>query len=312
VRGADVEDAHGGESFSVAARTVVNATGPWVDEIRRLEDPRSRASMRLSKGVHVLVRPDRPWSAAVTIPHDKVRVSFAVPWEGMLMLGTTDTPYDGDPSEAAATEDDVTQILTEAAVAIDADVVRREAVRFAFAGLRVLPVDERETVSARRETVLLRGAAGMLSVAGGKLTTYRRIAQDALRELRADLGLNALDTSPRPLPGAGSVAGVAGRLAHAHPGLDPATRSHLARLYGTLAEEVLREAEGDPSLLRPLHPDGPDIAAQVTYARRTEWACSVEDVVRRRTTLAVRGLVDGDVTARVEALLAGDVRTAAI
>jgi glycerol-3-phosphate dehydrogenase len=309
--GAEVEDALEGETVAVAARTVVNATGPWVDEIRRLEDPRCRASMRLSKGVHLLVRPDRPWSAALTIPHDKVRVSFAVPWEGMLMLGTTDTPYDGDPSEAAATDDDVTQILNEAAVAVDADLVRPEAVRFAFAGLRVLPVDDRETVSARRETVLLRGHTRMLSVAGGKLTTYRRIAQDALRALRGDLALHALDTSPRPLPGAGAVAGVTARLAQAQPELDPATRSHLARLYGTFAEEVLREAEGDPSLLRPLHPAGPDIAAQVAYARRTEWACSVEDVVRRRTTLAVRGLADADVTARVETLLAGDVRTAA-
>jgi glycerol-3-phosphate dehydrogenase len=311
VVGAEVEDLVGATAVAVAARAVVNATGPWVDEVRRLEDPGCRPSSRLSKGVHVLVRPERPWSAALTIPHDKVRVSFAVPWEGTLMLGTTDTPYDGDPGDAEPTEADIEQVLAEAAVALQSDLVRREAVRYAFAGLRVLPGTGRDTARARRETVLLRGRCGMLSVAGGKLTTYRRIAQDALRALRADLRLHTIDEAARPLPGAGTVAAVTAGLAAAHRHLDPATRSHLARLYGTLAEEVLREAESDPELLRPLHRDGPDIAAQVAYARRVEWACTVDDVVRRRTTLAVRGLAEPEVVARVEELLEGDVRSAA-
>ena len=79
------------------ARVVVNASGPWLDDVRRLEDPAAGRSIRLSKGVHVLVDPERPWSAALTVPHDKVRVSFAVPWQGMLLLGTTDTLYEGEP-----------------------------------------------------------------------------------------------------------------------------------------------------------------------------------------------------------------------
>ncbi len=287
-----------GGAVSARARAVVNATGPWVDRVRRLEDPAAAPSVRLSKGAHALLSLDRPWSAALTIPHDKVRVSFAVPWEGMLLLGTTDTLYEGEPDGVAATDADVDQILAEAAVALEPDALRREAVRSTFAGLRVLPGGEGETASARRETVLLRGPAGVLSVAGGKLTTYRRIALDALSALRADLGLHSLDRRPVPLPGA-----IGFERAARYPELEPAVRAHLTHLYGSLAEEVLAPAADDPELLRPLHADGPDIAAQALYARTHEWACRPEDVLRRRTTLALRGLATPEVVARVEELL---------
>jgi glycerol-3-phosphate dehydrogenase len=290
IAGADIRDLLGGESAAVRARVVVNATGPWVDHVRRLEDPAADPSSRLSKGVHALLRLDRPWSAALTIPHDAVRVSFAVPWEGMLLLGTTDTLYEGDPGEVAATPEDVDQILSEAAVGLDADVLRTEAVVSTFAGLRVLPGAEGATASARRETVYLRGPAGMLSVAGGKLTTYRRIALGALGQVRGELGLHRISGRPVPLPGAADLGEATGRLARAHPELEPAVRSQLAHLYGSLADEVLAEAADDSSLLEPLHPEAPDIAAQAVYARRREWACTTDDVLRRRTTLALRGL----------------------
>jgi glycerol-3-phosphate dehydrogenase len=309
--GADVADELSGNDIVVKAKTVVNATGPWVDEVRRLEDTKCRSSSSLSKGVHVLVRPEHPWSAALTIPHGRVRVSFAVPWEGMLMLGTTDTPYEGDPGDARPTDEDIDQVLQEAAVALDSTLVSREAVRYAFAGLRVLPGTGRDTPRARRETVLLRGAKGMLSVAGGKLTTYRRIAHNVLRALQADLALHSFDTAPRPLPGAGKVADITAGLGKGTTQIDARTRAHLARLYGTLSQDVLTEAGADGELLRPLHPDGPDIAAQVVYAGRCEWACSADDVLRRRTTVAVRGHAEPEVVARVDELLEGDVRSAA-
>jgi glycerol-3-phosphate dehydrogenase len=282
----------------VRARLLVNATGPWVDHVRRLEDPRAGSSIRLSKGVHVLLTPRSSWGAAVTIPHEKVRVSFAIPWQDMLLLGTTDTLFDGDPGDAGVTEVDIEQVLDEAATALDPELLRRDRVCATFAGLRVLPLGDGETLSARRETVFTRGPTGMLTVAGGKLTTYRRIALDALARLRGELGLHRLDTRPRPLPGAAGIERVA------FPDeLDPSVRSHLLHLYGSLAEEVLAPAEGDSALLRPIHPDGPDIVAQVVYARDREWACTAEDVLRHRTTLALRGLATEDVVRRVEGLL---------
>ena len=298
--GAEVEV--DGSVVRVSARALVNATGPWVDEVRRLEDPSAAPTVRLSKGSHLLMRLDEPWSAALTIPHDDVRVSFAVPWQGMLLLGTTDVLYDGSPDRVEATEAEITQILDEAAVAVDASLLDRERICSTFAGLRVLPLGDGATAAARRETVFHRGSAQMLSVAGGKLTTYRRIALAALSGLRADLGLHRLDRRPSPLPGAIDPDEGVRRLARRWPDLDPAVCAHLVHLYGSLADEVLAPAVADPDLLHPIHPEGPDIAAQALYARDVEWACGPEDVLRRRTTLALRGLAGEDVVRRVDQL----------
>jgi glycerol-3-phosphate dehydrogenase len=215
------------------------------------------------------------WGAAVTIPQSKVRVSFAIPWEGMLMLGTTDTLHEGAPEEASVTDEDVRTILDEASAAIDGI----GPVRASFHGLRVLPGGPGSSANARRETVFTRGPTGMLSVAGGKLTTYRRIALDALEQL----GVRGLDRRPRPLPGAVGLAKVDWPVE-----LDARTRSHLLHLYGSRAGDVVRPALDDPSLLEPLVPGRPDLRAQELYAREHELAMRDEDVVRRRTTVWLR------------------------
>jgi glycerol-3-phosphate dehydrogenase len=273
---APVEVAAEGHVVTVRAKRVVNAAGPWVDRVRRLEDPRARPSMRLSKGVHVVVDGGRDWGAALTIPHDKVRVSFAVPWEGMLLLGTTDTEHDGEPEAAAVTEDDVRQVLEEASGAVDG----LGEPRATFFGLRVLPDGDRATSTAKRETVFSTGPSGMVSVAGGKLTTYRSIALDAL----GHLGVRGLSRRPRPLPGGDGLDRIAWPFE-----LDTATRAHLLHLYGSLAVDVLAPALDDPTLLEPLVPGRPDLRAQERYAREHEWARTDDDVLRRRTTAWLAG-----------------------
>jgi glycerol-3-phosphate dehydrogenase len=297
VSGADVVTDSG--TITVSARTVVNAAGPWVDEIRRLADAGAEPSIRLSKGVHVLLSTDNAWSAALTIPHDKVRVSFAVPWEGMLLLGTTDTLHEGGPDTVLADEADVERVLAEAAVALEEPALRREHIRAVFAGLRVLPQSGRDTARARRETVHIRDSSGLLTVAGGKLTTYRRIALDTLERLRTDLGLHRIDRQPWPLPGAVGLDRVRLPVEVA-----PALRTHLLGLYGALASEVLEPAIADPTLLEPLTPEAPDIAAQAVYAAEREWARNPEDILRRRTALALRGLAGAELTRRVEQVIA--------
>ncbi|MER3421212.1 MAG: glycerol-3-phosphate dehydrogenase, partial [Chloroflexota bacterium] len=283
-----------GEVVAVEARAVVNAAGPWVDEVRRLESPLAGTSVRLSKGVHALVPAQGEWQAALTVLQDHVRVTFAIPWYGMLLLGTTDALHEGDPDDVRAEPADVEQILAEAAVALDPELVRPERVRAVFAGLRVLPAGEGESVSARRETVYTVGPGGMVSVAGGKLTTYRAIALGALARLRSTLQLRRLDTRPWPLPGAENFART--RLPVE---VGPDVRAHLLHLYGSLAAEVLAPAVEDAALLEPLHPDGPDLAAQALYAVTHEWARSAEDVARRRTTLFHRGLATEEALARI-------------
>ena len=171
--------------------------------------------------------------------------------------------------------------------------------RARFAGVRVLPVGAGATARAHRETMLSAGPLGMVSVAGGKLTTYRRIALAVLHALRAELDLHRIDRRPRALPGAADPDVAADALRRRHPELDPLLAAHLAGTYGTLADEVI--AAGP---LEPLGDGLPEVEAQVLYAREREWALSADDVLRRRTTLSVTGRDSDEVRLRVESLLA--------
>ncbi|MCP2258595.1 glycerol-3-phosphate dehydrogenase [Streptoalloteichus tenebrarius] len=307
VTGVDLRDRLDGTEFGVDARVVVNATGPWLDHLRRMENPKAAPSVRLSKGAHLVLRTERPWTAAVTTPIDDVRVNFAIPWEGQLLLGTTDEAYEGDPAEVRCTEADVDQILAEAALGIDAEALDRDRIAYTFAGLRVLPGGPGETKNAKRETVITVGSGGMLSVAGGKWTTFRKIGGTVLARVAAQLGMpgldKALDRPAAPLPGAAQPDSVSRVLLAAAPELPDDVAAHLATHYGTHSHEVVALAAADPALLERVHPDGPDIWAQVVHAIEHEWACDVEDVLRRRTTVSVRGLDTPEVRARVAELL---------
>ena len=225
-RGVDVRTA-AGEEISIRTRAVVNATGPWVDTLRQLEDARAGTSIQLSKGAHLVLETDEQWPSAVTVPLDRVRVSFALPYNGMLVLGTTDEPYEGDPAAVSPNDADQERILAEAGSALRADVVDPSRVRYRFAGLRALPLGAPgETASTRREMVLSRGPGGMLSVAGGKYTTFRRIALEVVRALAPELGLHALDEHPAPL--ADAVDPERDDDAPAGPALRPRARARAA------------------------------------------------------------------------------------
>ncbi|NUR92172.1 MAG: glycerol-3-phosphate dehydrogenase/oxidase [Nonomuraea sp.] len=309
VTGADLRDRMGGGEFGIDARLVLNATGPWVDHLRRMEDPGAAPSVRLSKGAHLVLRRDEPWKAALTIPIDKYRVSFAIPWEDHLLLGTTDEAYEGDPADVRATKADMAQILDEAGHAVQG--LREDDITYSFAGLRVLPGGPGEVAAAKRETLFTRGRGGMLSVAGGKWTTYRHIGKlvvDTLAHLPGrPVGDDLAAILPAmPLPGLASPAAVALRLwSDREPGarMDPLIARHLADHYGSLAFDVARLIREEPALGERIHPDGPDIWAQAVYARDHEWAVTVDDVVRRRTTLMVRGLDTPAIRAQVTELL---------
>jgi glycerol-3-phosphate dehydrogenase len=290
VVGAEVEDRLGGRRLGVEARAVVNAAGPWVDAVRRLEDPAAGTSVVLSKGAHVVLAGGDGWTAAVTTPLPGGRVSFAIPWEGMLLLGTTDDLYEGDPSRVEATDADVAQILAEAGRSLSAGVLAPSLVRSRFAGVRVLPAGGSSTIRTRRETVLSRGPGGMVSVAGGKLTTWRLIGARTARLALEPLGGPEPPAGPVRLPGAAPLAAVEAALAASHPQLSGDVRSHLARHYGMRAADVLAAGDAEPELLERIHPDGPDVWAQVVYGRDHEWAGTVDDVLRGRTTVALRGL----------------------
>ncbi|MBO0686525.1 MAG: glycerol-3-phosphate dehydrogenase/oxidase, partial [Candidatus Dormibacteraeota bacterium] len=216
------------DELLVRTRGVINAAGPWVDEVRRMEDPGAEPVARLSKGVHLVVDPPGPWRAAVTTMLEGGRATFAVPWEGKLLLGTTDTEYEGDPGAVSVLPEDVDMVLREASISMPPEVLDRSRIRYIFAGLRVLPRTAGSTAKAPRDELVRTGPAGMVSVAGGKLTTHRQIAVRVLRHLDAFRGIRVTDA---PLPGAG--------LLPARPaGLDPEAWDHLTHLYGSDAGRV--------------------------------------------------------------------------
>ncbi|MET9297191.1 glycerol-3-phosphate dehydrogenase/oxidase [Streptomyces sp. NPDC003077] len=316
VTGAELKDRMDGAEFGVNARLVLNATGPWVDHLRRMEDKGAAPSIRLSKGAHLVLKRTAPWKAALATPIDKYRITFALPWEDMLLLGTTDEEYEGDPADVAVNDKDVTQILDEAAFSIRDQQLSRDLITYSFAGLRVLPGGPGDTSKAKRETVVTEGSGGMLSVAGGKWTTFRHIGRTVMNKLAALPGhplgtdMEPISELPKklPLPGIANPNAVTHRLLvdGSAPGVSmaPETARHLATHYGSLSFDIARLAQENPALAERIHPDAPEIWAQVAYARDHEWAETVDDVLRRRTTLTIRGLDTEEVRGRVAELLA--------
>lgn len=292
--GAVMVDAGADGLFELRSRQVINAAGPWVDHVRRLDDAAAARLVRLSKGVHLLLPLDGEWRAGVAMPLAAGRVALGIPWQGMLMLGTTDTLYTHDPSDLIVTAGDRSEVLREAAGFLADDVLRPDRVRFQLAGLRALPIADGDTAASRRGHLVDVSRNGLISVAGGKLTTHRLIAWDALRRIT--------DFTPdfSRLPGTGWSLRVESCTA-----LAPDIAHHLERLYGDEAGRVLDLGATIANGLERVHPAGPDIWAQVAYAFESEWAQTVEDVVRRRTTLAVRGLLTDEIAGRIRQLEAG-------
>jgi glycerol-3-phosphate dehydrogenase len=295
---AEMVDRLGGQCLAVRARCVVNASGPWVDRVRLLEDARAQSMARLSKGVHVTLPLPSELTALVAFYSSHDRTSFAAPWRGTLLLGTTDTEYEGDPGDAVADEADIAEVLAGGRRLLGDEIVDRAPVLSAWAGVRVLPRAGGDTATVPREHLIHLGPKGMISVAGGKLTTHRRIAADTLALLPPEVRPHRVEPTNEPLPGA--IPASDGL----EDSLDATTTAHLRSLYGGEAGSLLAYEDVHDAFER-IHPDAPDVWAQVHYAREHEWACTVDDVLRRRTTLAHRGLATNAVREAVSARLSG-------
>jgi glycerol-3-phosphate dehydrogenase len=281
--------------ITVRAKAVLNASGPWVDVVRRMEDPRAAPIARLSKGVHLVLPVESPWNAALSVHVDDAHNLLAIPWNDALLVGITDTAFDGSPDRLAATDDDVDLMLQLAQLLLPAALVRRERIRAVSAGLRVLPLGMEPTAHARRDNVTDVSAQGMVSIAGGKLTTHRLEAMDALRLLPASV-------RPRQrAPSRETIVGVAPPIARSD--VPAATLAYLAATYGDKLADVLASAANDPTALERIHPDGPDVWAQARYAIASELAMTVDDITDRRTSLRWRGLADEATRERIARML---------
>lgn len=267
---------------TVRCRQIVNAAGPWVDEVRRLEDPTCKPGSRLSKGVHVTLPLPSEWRAAVARQVGGSRVAFALSWEDVLLIGTTDNAYEGDPGDVGVDERDVDQVLDEAAMSLPTEVLDRNRILYKFAGLRVLELGGKTTAETPREHVITKGPKDMVSVAGGKLTTHRQIAMDVVRRL-SDERARRHRLVDIPLPGSSPMP-------DRPDGVDPEVWEHLTRHYGSEASKLVAYIETYPDAMERIDAAASVVWAQVYHGVIAEWAQTVEDIVRRRTTLAVRGL----------------------
>lgn len=296
VVGADVLDVRSGDSVAVRARHVVNATGVWVDRLQTMEDPGREAVVQPSKGVHVVVPRERLplLEASVLLPSKQGdgRSMFAIPWGRQTILGTTDTPYDGSLEDLSLTGADLDYVLA-AGNAVFRHALTADDVLGAWAGVRPLLRKEGSSSMSdlsRRHT-LVEGSGGLLTITGGKLTTYRRMAKDVVDRIIERDGRKArCRTDEIPLGGTRPWADLLAEVvaAAASLGLDAPTADALVRQTGEQAHAVLSLVAADPALAEVLSPAAPHIAAEVVHAARAEGASTLEDVFSRRLRLSLR------------------------
>lgn len=287
LRSALVEDRRDGHRFRVTARVFVNATGPVSDVIRQMANHTAPARMRPSKGVHILLPLDGfPEGTALLVPKtEDGRVIFAVPWQGRLLVGTTDTEWKpGEPLEVTAEE--IEYLLRQLNPYLQTPR-RREQVVSAYAGIRPLvaasdAVDTKKLI--RDDEVEYDAASGLVSILGGKWTTFRLMAERTINKVQEVLGgpVTECRTRNHLLAGAEEYTGGYWRSLQAGYGVTEETARYLARKYGTRAAEVLDLAEEDPSLRLPLVDGLPIVRAQVVYGVQREMAHTLEDVLSRR------------------------------
>lgn len=272
VSGVKVEDREGDHTFELQARAVINATGIFTDSIRKMDNPENHELIRPSQGVHIVLDESfQPGESAIMVPKtDDGRVLFAVPWHDRIIVGTTDTPIEAPTLEPRAKEEEVEFLLTHAARYLTKDP-EPEDVLSVFAGIRPLVASKntKDTSSISRDHSLIIDPSGLVTIAGGKWTTYRKMAEDTIDEATVVAGLDERESITENL-----------RL---HGWLKNADAADPFELYGSdalaLKKIASEQADGNPQL----HPNLPYTPAEVIWAARSEMARTVEDVLARRT-----------------------------
>jgi glycerol-3-phosphate dehydrogenase len=296
-----VRDELTGREVGVRARVVLNAAGPWSDAVRQIADPAVSPRLRPTKGVHLLFDRQRVGNRQALIFRSGVdgRVMFVLPWGTHTYVGTTDTEYSGDPGTAEADDADITYLLDSVNRIFPSAKLSEGDVISTWAGVRPLLSSEYEAdlsaSATSREHAIWRDGRGLVNIAGGKLTTYRSMAAEAvdrvsrilLEEWRVESG--SCYTEFLPLPGAPEedwdtfvwqFGREADRLA-----LPAGAATHIAERYGADAAALLERVARDPSLGKPILPGFPYLWVDVAHAAREEMALTLEDVLRRRLQL---------------------------
>ena len=316
VVGVRVRDLEHGEELEVQAQQVINATGVWTDETQAMVGERGQFKVRASKGVHLVVPRDRILSNTGLILRTPTSVLFVIPWGRHWIVGTTDTEWHLDKAHPAASSRDIDYVLGQVNTVL-ATPLTREDVEGVYAGLRPLLAGESDTTSKlSREHVVAHPAPGLVVVAGGKYTTYRVMAKDAVDEAARALDFRVAPscTDDVPLLGAQGYRAAWNARARtaARAGLHVARIEHLLHRYGSLTDDVLKlctPPDGDPELGRPLPGAEDYLAAEIVYAAAAEGARHLDDALARRTRISIetwdRGVTAAPHAARLMAGVLG-------
>jgi glycerol-3-phosphate dehydrogenase len=299
VNGLTARDEETGEELAIAARCVVNATGVWTDFVRRMADPEADPLVVTSQGIHLVF--DRSFlkgDTALMVPRTSDgRVLFVIPWHGHAVAGTTDTPVETPSLEPRALDEEIEFVLETAGRYLTRQPTRADILAV-YVGLRPLVKGEGKTSALSRDHVLHVDDSGLLTITGGKWTTYRHMAEDCVDHA---IILGKLDDPPC----------VTKRL-HIHGYLEdkaaPGSAEENLAVYGSDAGAIRALAAADPKLSERLHPALPCIGAQVVWAARAEMARTVEDVLARRTrALFLNAAAAIDLAEPVAKLLAAEL-----
>jgi glycerol-3-phosphate dehydrogenase len=287
VAGVGVRDAEGGGTFTIACTAVVNATGAWADQAfrRELQSDAAMPVLRPSRGTHMTLRREdlQLDGAGVVIPSGRARHISVLPWMGVVLVGATDDDHEGDVDDLRPLEEDIDYLLDAVNSYFDTGLEPGD-VAGAFAGARpLIAAGGRRSVNVPRKAELHESPGGLITITGGKLTTWRRMAKRAVdrvadrHERRAPCRTYEIPLGERQDPG---------ELPRTE-GVPTDAYSHLADRYGPDAHEVLAIAASDPQMARPLVAGHPDVVAEAAFAARHEQARSVGDVLLRRTRLGM-------------------------
>ncbi|MFL6099853.1 MAG: glycerol-3-phosphate dehydrogenase/oxidase [Actinomycetales bacterium] len=313
VTGVQVRDLESGDLLDVRAKQVLNATGVWTDDTQAMVGERGQFQVRASKGIHLVVPRDRIQSSTGLIVRTQTSVLFVIPWGRHWIIGTTDTDWRLDKAHPAASSHDIDYLLEQVNRVLSRPLTH-EDVEGVYAGLRPLLAGESESTSKlSREHIVGHPVPGLVVVAGGKYTTYRVMAADAVDEVaRALDGRVPLSCTERiPLLGADGydAAWNSRQRTATRYGVHVARVEHLLRRYGTMAPDVLELVEDDPDLGAPMPGADDYIAAEVVYACTHEGARHLDDVLTRRTRISIeswdRGVGAAPVAADLMAVVLG-------
>lgn len=314
--GATLRDLESGREIKVHARCVVNAAGPWLDKVRALDGEYGEL-LRPTRGTHILVpRIGQCAEALYLTAGSDERLFFVIPWGDLSLIGTTDVDYSDDPDRVMPTRDDIDYLLAESRRHLRDVELGRDDVVAAFAGLRPLIAEDQESASkVSREHRVVVSSSGLISVGGGKYTTYRAVAEEVADLVVARLGLKdpGCRTDRVALPGG---EGMQIRAGHRHHwrmlrklgGVSAAQVERLAALYGARTRQLLAMLEDDPGLAEPVCAGSELLRVQVAYGVLHEMARCPADLLRRRTPLALgkgRGLTELKAVAEQMAKLLG-------